>query len=127
MAAHRNGSVSISWLCHLLEKRKPSAVSRPAEGKNPLFSMLGLCLQLHHRQPCWSSRGATIHRSCIVRSLKPLCAFVRAGKVQRKAVLLGEQGAAAAAAVVEARLAFVYQAVPPRQAYGVHQVLPPIP
>ena len=45
--------------------------------------------------------------------------------MQRKAVLLGEPGAAAAAAVVEAaRLAFVYQAVPPRQAYGVHQVLP---
>ena len=57
-----------------------------------------------------------------------LCAVVRAGKVQRKAVLLGEPGAAAAAAVVEAaRLAFVYQAVPPGQAYGVHQVLPPEP
>lgn len=48
--------------------------------------------------------------------------------MQRKAVLLGEPGAAAAAAVVEAaRLAFVYRAAPPRQAHGVHQVLPCAP
>ena len=43
--------------------------------------------------------------------------------MQRKAVLLGEPGAAVAAAIVEgARLAFVYQATPTGQPYGAQQV-----
>ncbi|KAK9828425.1 hypothetical protein WJX81_006769 [Elliptochloris bilobata] len=54
----------------------------------------------------------------------PALAYVAEGKVQRKAVLLGEPGAVATAAIVEgARLAFVYQTVSPGHAYGVHKVL----
>lgn len=50
----------------------------------------------------------------------------RAGKVQRKFVLLAEPGSAVAAVIVELqKFAFVYYAVPSQSSHGLHQACCP--